>query len=364
MPPSTELTLKDDGDSAGAMDAQLPSSSSSLTLSLSDSGSYNSPGSSSSSAGTGSGTTLITTTPEGLVIREETPSAFMQQVQRASNIVFNAGLVALLRAWANPSPQPDAASAGVPEWYAEEWAQRTRMRSLANRVARDTAAFAAACYLMDGVEAGMRQLRGKQDHYNKVMGGVTAGGLLSLVWYPRDPRARVMLSVGGAAVGFVTHGIEQAGNAVLLQRQKDLEKELLHKPDEQLRTEVNPYYLRALVRAKQEQLQAEARRTAAEAAAAQQRGLPMPPPSGAPPSPPSPLGQAGVPASLYGSSSTSSGSGAAPPSSSSWGSGATPSSQQYGNVRSVDGGGSGGVSHDRGLLVISEEEDGEGEGEH
>ncbi|PNH08305.1 hypothetical protein TSOC_005142 [Tetrabaena socialis] len=125
---------------------------------------------------------------------------------------------------------------------------------------------------MDPSQAGMRQLRGKQDQYNKIMGGASAGGLIGYVWYPGNERARALLTASGAAIGYFTFVTEASTSAYLLQEQQKLERELLHKPEDQLRPEMNPHYLRHLMRIRQQQELA-ARRTAAEAAYNQQRGL-------------------------------------------------------------------------------------------
>ncbi|PNW74412.1 hypothetical protein CHLRE_13g607550v5 [Chlamydomonas reinhardtii] len=184
----------------------------------------------------------------------EEPPEWLKQVNRGAGIMFNSGVVALLRAYMNPPPPtvvPEPGTPGVPEWFTEEYEQRTRGRRLAARVARDTAVFMAGCYIMDWVDSAMEKIRGVKDPMNKVMGGIAAGGLIGFSWYPLDPRARALVTLCGGAVGFVTHVTDTASTAYLLAQQRSLEKKLLHKPDAELKTEMNPYYLRALIRAQQ-----------------------------------------------------------------------------------------------------------------
>ncbi|KAG2427356.1 hypothetical protein HXX76_012550 [Chlamydomonas incerta] len=183
----------------------------------------------------------------------EEPPEWMKQVNRGAGILFNSGVVALLRAYMNPPPAvvPEPGTPGVPEWFTEEYEQRTRGRRLAGRVARDTAVFMAGCYIMDWVDSAMEKIRGVKDPMNKVMGGIAAGGLIGFSWYPLDARARALVTLCGGAVGFVTHVTDTASTAYLLAQQRNLEKRLLHKPDSELKSEMNPYYLRALIRAQQ-----------------------------------------------------------------------------------------------------------------
>eukprot|EP00198_Chlamydomonas_reinhardtii_P009815 XP_001699152.1 predicted protein [Chlamydomonas reinhardtii] len=151
----------------------------------------------------------------------EEPPEWLKQVNRGAGIMFNSGVVALLRAYMNPPPPtvvPEPGTPGVPEWFTEEYEQRTRGRRLAARVARDTAVFMAGCYIMDWVDSAMEKIRGVKDPMNKVMGGIAAGGL----------------------IGFSCSGAWRRVGG-----------ELLHKPDAELKTEMNPYYLRALIRAQQ-----------------------------------------------------------------------------------------------------------------
>ncbi|GIL68386.1 hypothetical protein Vafri_21679, partial [Volvox africanus] len=171
----------------------------------------------------------------------------------------------------------------VPEWYAEEWAQRTRWRRVGNQVAIDTAALAAVMLLMDGVEDGMRRLRGgAEDPWNRVMGGVTAGGLLGLLWYPGNPRGRAYMTAAGSFVGYFSYVTDKAVDSSLLKTQRELERELLEKPDDQLLSHLSRPYLQSLLRAKQRELSDAARKAVAERVQEEQRGLaqPMLPTSG------------------------------------------------------------------------------------
>ncbi|GLC39245.1 hypothetical protein PLESTB_001652100 [Pleodorina starrii] len=212
-----------------------------------------------------------------LGISDAPPPWWSQQLNRVSSLVFNGGIVALVRAWVNP-PKLEVPSEGgsVPEWYAAEWAERTRWRRLGNQVARDTAALAGVMLLMDGVEAGMRSVRGGQDDpWNRVMGGVSAGGILGLMWYPggANPRGRAYMTAAGSFVGYFSYVAERAVDASLLNTQRALEKELLEKPEDALRAQLNRPYLQSLLRAKQRQMREAAQREVAERVRREQSGL-------------------------------------------------------------------------------------------
>ncbi|GIL68385.1 hypothetical protein Vafri_21679, partial [Volvox africanus] len=262
----------------------------------------------------------------------------------------------------------------VPEWYAEEWAQRTRWRRVGNQVAIDTAALAAVMLLMDGVEDGMRRLRGgAEDPWNRVMGGVTAGGLLGLLWYPGNPRGRAYMTAAGSFVGYFSYVTDKAVDSSLLKTQRELERELLEKPDDQLLSHLSRPYLQSLLRAKQRELSDAARKAVAERVQEEQRGLaqPMLPTSGVMETSPAGVGGSDISGDSMGTY-LSSGEGSYDSSvasvsggdSNGGGTAAAPAGDNSGNNsrhgRRSSGGisysGSSRMSNDRGVLVITEEE--------
>jgi hypothetical protein len=185
--------------------------------------------------------------------------------------------------------------------------------SYALQYGRDTIALTGAAYLMDGVEHLAKTFRGHdRDAGNKMIGGTAAGGLLGLVWYPTQASGRASMTAAGALVGYLTFMFEQASKTLLLQQQKQLEKgeqkrneggergekeregseggeaplfapqrlsnlrplpspvsclttvllahipcippDVLHKTDEDVRKDVDPYYLRQLLVMRRRQL--------------------------------------------------------------------------------------------------------------
>lgn len=200
------------------------------------------------------------------------PPDWMKAMRYSSNMLLNAGLVAALRTLVNPPKLAPPVDGSVPDWFADEFKQKTRGRLMAKQFLRDTAAFAAGCLVFDGVSSAMGYIRGKKDDaWNKVMGGVTAGGLLALVWYPGSNQARALFSASGACIGYLSFAAEGAANKVLLTQQRLLEKDLLHKSDEQLRPDLNTWYLRELLRLREQQLY-EQRRAELRGEVAKQRG--------------------------------------------------------------------------------------------
>jgi hypothetical protein len=69
--------------------------------------------------------------------------------------------------------------------------------------------------------------------------------------YPSNSKARAVVTATGASVGYISAYLEEKSSTYLLQQQKTLEKEVLHKSDEDLKTELAPYYLRQLIRIRQ-----------------------------------------------------------------------------------------------------------------
>ncbi|GIL82061.1 hypothetical protein Vretimale_7071 [Volvox reticuliferus] len=275
-----------------------------------------------------------------------------------------------MRAWVNPPTLEVPEGGAVPEWYAEEWVQRTRWRRIGNQVALDTAALAAVMLLMDGVEDGMRRLRGgAEDPWNRVMGGVTAGGLLGLLWYPSNPRGRAYMTAAGSFVGYFSYVTDKAVDSSLLKTQMELERELLEKPDDQLRSALSRPYLQSLLRAKQRQLNDAARKAVAERVQEEQQGLarPMLPSGGMIDMLRSDAGSGDNSADSMGPYSSSGegsyGSGAQSfngGSSSSGGKAAAPAGNASRNNSSHGrriSSGSSSTPNDRGVLVITEEED-------
>ena len=148
----------------------------------------------------------------GIELNFHEPPDWMKAMRYSSNMLLNAGLVAALRTLVNPPKLAPPVDGSVPDWFADEFKEKTRGRLMAKQFLRDTAAFAAGCMVFDGVSSVMSYMRGgKEDPWNKVMGGVSAGGVLSLVckslgwWLPWLGMALLaaagILAGGGTGVG-------------------------------------------------------------------------------------------------------------------------------------------------------------------
>ncbi|KAF5829599.1 hypothetical protein DUNSADRAFT_15864 [Dunaliella salina] len=118
---------------------------------------------------------------------------------------------------------------------------------------KDMGLLIGCSYLMEGVESGLEAVRGTRDRYNKLCGGVAAGGVLGFAWYPRHPYARLAMTGTGALVGYLSYLSETASRRLLLDRQHKLEQELLGLPPQLHKQDLDPVYLQELFRIRQKQ---------------------------------------------------------------------------------------------------------------
>ncbi|GAX77125.1 hypothetical protein CEUSTIGMA_g4571.t1 [Chlamydomonas eustigma] len=193
---------------------------------------------------------------EAMKLAERPPPLFLKELDKFYNTVISSGTIALIRVLI--SPPSHATSAGVeeaavqrlPAWFSAQYKTQTSFQTFLRQYGKDTLILTGCAYLMDGVDQAVKWVRGVDDVSNRMIGGVAAGGALGVAWYSGSPTGRAMMSAGGALVGYLSFVFEQ----ILLEQQQKLERELLKKPEVDILKEMQPHYLRALIRVKQRQL--------------------------------------------------------------------------------------------------------------
>lgn len=199
----------------------------------------------------------------------EPADSFRAAYAHFTSIVISSSTMSLFRHMAAPvtATEPPAAST-LPKWYVERFRMASAVKTGAGNFLRDTALLVAASYLMEGVEAGMKLIRGdRDDPVNKMLGGVAGGGLVGGVWYPRQSTPRLLLTGTGALVGFMSHQLQATSKAILLRDQRKLEQELLGGEMAELTEDLDTAYLKHLLRLREKKL-SELAKTAADAAGA------------------------------------------------------------------------------------------------
>eukprot|EP00798_Chlamydomonas_sp_ICE-L_P027587 gene27587-7222_t len=187
------------------------------------------------------------------------PSVFSLELMKLCNTVVTSATMGLIRTmFSRDKAAAVVQDSKLPSWMSTDYQKRSIIVKHLRNILKDTAAFTAAIYLMDGVEYSVKTLRGgTNDFVNKALGGIAAGGLLSQVWYPGNVRSRAILASTGAVVGYLSHVGEVTTKKILLDQQIKLEKEIYHKRDDEVKTEVDPAYLRELIKIKQGELVSE-----------------------------------------------------------------------------------------------------------
>eukprot|EP00200_Dunaliella_tertiolecta_P002767 CAMPEP_0202342376 /NCGR_PEP_ID=MMETSP1126-20121109/2968_1 /ASSEMBLY_ACC=CAM_ASM_000457 /TAXON_ID=3047 /ORGANISM="Dunaliella tertiolecta, Strain CCMP1320" /LENGTH=286 /DNA_ID=CAMNT_0048933325 /DNA_START=124 /DNA_END=981 /DNA_ORIENTATION=+ len=185
------------------------------------------------------------------------PGQLAISLYKFSNVAFSCATASLIRTVltrAKPAAQAAEAQQGaIPSWLQADFKKKAASSGYMRQYFRDMGLLIGCSYLMEGVESGLEAVRGTKDRYNKLCGGVAAGGVLGFAWFPRQPFARLAMTGTGALVGYLSYITETASRRLLLDRQHKLEQELLGLPPQLHKQDLDTVYLQELFRIRQKQ---------------------------------------------------------------------------------------------------------------
>lgn len=177
---------------------------------------------------------------------------FAKELSRFGNMFVNGAIVSTLRLVLDPSSYAVQPPPGLPDWAAAEYKQRYMLRRFTTAIMRDAAVFTGSMYVWETTEKLSHQVRGVDDPWNRVLGGLVGGTILGSYWIRSFTPAKVasFAAISGL-FGYWAYLGETQVKSSMLNQQRQLEKELLKKDNSELKDTVDPGYLRELVLMKQ-----------------------------------------------------------------------------------------------------------------